>query len=102
MVIFALQNNDVVTVTFFNGQIEGSLAFILLMVALMGILIACLMFLPGSISSYFRYRKLKKINARLEDDLIKQKELTHFAKKTPPTQDAIAKIEQGAIDDGTI
>lgn len=98
-VIFALQNITVITVTFFTWQIEGSLALILLMATLMGILIALLIVLPESIRNYFRYKKLQKENANLEEELRKQKELTVFAKHTPVTADAITKIEEGAILD---
>ncbi|MDB5225527.1 MAG: hypothetical protein JWL87_479 [Candidatus Adlerbacteria bacterium] len=99
VVIFALQNAALVTVSFFNWQLEGSLSLILLVATFAGILIAFLIVLPESVSGYFKYRKLRKENARLEDELSKQKELTHFARKTAPTPEAIAEIEQGAIED---
>jgi uncharacterized integral membrane protein len=98
-VVFALHNVAPVTVSFFAWQIQGSLAFVLLMAAFMGALAAYLTVLPQSILSYFKYRKLRKQNAQLTEDLQKQKELTHFARKTNPTQEDIAHIEQGAILD---
>jgi len=99
MVIFSLQNIAPVTVSFFSWQMEGSLALILLITVAAGALAAYLTVLPQSMVSYFRYRKLKKQNAQLTEELSKQKELTHFAKKTIATQDDIARIEQGAISD---
>ena len=57
------------------------------------------MILPESIKNYFRYRKLLKENARLEEELRKQKELTVFAKTVPASSEAIAHIEQGASKD---
>ena len=96
-VIFAMQNIDAVTVSFFSWRLEGSLSLILMLATLMGVLITLLTILPESIRGYFRYRALRRENARLEEELRKQKELTHFARKEPPTQDAIAHIEQGAI-----
>jgi len=97
VVIFVLQNVTVVTVTFFASELNGSLAIILIMSVLSGILIALLMVLPGSISNYWKNRSLSKEVKKLEEDLRKQTELTHFAKKTPPTAENIANIEHGAI-----
>ena len=96
-VVFALQNVMVVTLTFFSWQFEGSLALILLLAVVMGILISLLVVLPESIRNYFRYKSLKKTNYKLEEELKKQKELTVFAKKTPPSPEEIAKIDQGSI-----
>ena len=98
-VMFALQNIDVVTVSFFAWQFEGSLSLLLLLATLMGIIIAFFIILPESIGSYFKYRKLRKENARLEEELRKQKELTHFARKEPMTPGAIQEIENGAIQE---
>ncbi len=98
-VVFALQNITAITVTFFNWQIEGSLALILMLTLGVGVFITLLMLLPESIRNYFRYRSLKKENAALAEELRKQKELTHFARTTPPTPDAIAQIENGASRD---
>lgn len=98
-VIFALQNVVVITVTFFSWQLTGSLALILLLAVTSGVLIAVFLLLPEFISSYFKYKNLKKDNERLEEELRKQKELTTFAKQTPPTEEEISKIEHGAIAD---
>lgn len=101
VVVFALQNISVVTVHFFSMQLEGSLALILILATLAGVFIALLTVLPKSVSDYFRYRRLKNQNAQLAEELARQKELTHFARKTAPTHEDIAHIEQGAIDDGS-
>ncbi len=98
VVVFALQNIDVVTVSFFAWSFEGSLSLLLLLATLAGILIAFFIVLPESIGGYFRYRKLSRRNTELEEELRKQKELTHFAHKEAPSPEAIAHIEQGAID----
>jgi uncharacterized integral membrane protein len=94
-VIFTLQNIAVITVTFFSWHLTGSLALILFLTLIAGILITILLILPESINNYFRYKNLKKENERLEEELRKQKELTVFAKKVPPTEEIITKIEQG-------
>ncbi|MDD4989230.1 MAG: LapA family protein [Candidatus Pacebacteria bacterium] len=97
-VLFALQNVAIVTVTFFNWQLEGSLAVILLLAVSAGIVIMLLLILPGAIDNYFSYRRLQKENNKLAEALRKQKELTIFAKNNPPpTPEVIASIEHGAI-----
>ncbi len=101
-VIFTLQNVAVVTVSFFAWHLTGSLAVILMMTMLAGVLIALLMVLPQSIDTYFESRRLKKDIKRLEGELAHQKELVVFAKKTPPTSSDIANIEQGAIGHPTV
>lgn len=97
-VVFALQNVAIITVTFFSWQLTGSLALILLLTITAGVLIAILLLLPEFISNHFKYKSLKKDNERLEEELRKQKELTIFAKDTPPTEEEISKIEHGAVD----
>ena len=98
-VIFALQNIDIVTVTFFSWHLTGSLALILLLTIAAGILVTILLILPGSVTNYFRYKKLEKENKKLIEDLRKQKELTIFAKITPVDQEAISSIDHGAMND---
>ncbi len=94
-VIFTLQNIDIITVTFFSWHLTGSLALILFLTLIVGILVAILLILPESVNNYFRYKKLKKENMGLEEELRKQKELTVFAKKVLPTEEEISGIEQG-------
>ena len=96
-VVFALQNTVAITVTFFAWQLGGSLSTILILAVLAGVLASLLIVLPEGISNYFQYRKLKKENTKLEELLRKQKELTVFAKDTPPSIQTIEKIENGAI-----
>jgi len=98
-VVLALQNIDVVAVSFFAWQFEGSLSLLLLLATLMGIIIAFFIILPESIGNYFRYRKLRKENVRLEEELRKQKELTHFARTEPATPAEITAIENGATQE---
>ena len=99
-VIFTLQNIAIITVSFFAWHITGSLAIILMITLLAGILIALLMVLPQSISTYFESRRLKKYIKQLEGDLAHQKELVVFARKTAPTPEELHQIEHGAIEKG--
>lgn len=97
-VIFALQNELIVTVAFFQWQLTGPLSVILISAIISGIVITLLILLPESVSNYFKYRSLKKEIEKLHEELRKQKELTVFAKNSPPTEENIVKIEHGAID----
>ncbi|MEK7588987.1 MAG: LapA family protein [Patescibacteria group bacterium] len=101
-VFFALQNVSVITVSFFSWQITGSLALILSAAIFSGILITTLLLLPESITSYFRYRSLKKSYIKLQEELRKQKELTTFAAIKPATPEDIAVIEKGEYNAATI
>ena len=94
-VVFALQNIAVVTVSFFSWQLTGSLSVILLLALAAGALIAILLLLPEAVKNYLKFRRLKTENQKLADDLRRQKELTVFAKQTPPTEENIRAIENG-------
>ena len=96
-VVFALQNNTIITVQFFAMQFQGSLALVMLMSMAMGILVSLLMVLPETVGNYFRYRRLSKQHRVLEEELRKQKELTHFAKHTPATQAELDHLDSGVI-----
>ena len=96
-VVFALQNVEVITVSFFSWDLTGSLALILLVAVTSGVLIAVLLLLPEFVGSHFRYKNVLKENKKLTEDLERQKQLTLFAKHVPPTQEDLAKIEHGAI-----
>lgn len=96
-VVFALQNVTTITITFFAWEMTGSLAILIIMAILSGILITLLIILPESVNNYFKNRKLKKEIAKLEEQLRKQKELTVFAKNNPPSSETIREIENGAI-----
>jgi len=96
-VVFVLQNVATVTVTFFSWQLEGSLAAVLALAVFSGIVITLLLLLPSSITDYLNYKRLKKENVILEENLRKQKELTVFATKTPANEEIISKIEDGAV-----
>jgi uncharacterized integral membrane protein len=75
-VIFALQNVTPITVTFLAWQIEGSLAVVLILAVLSGMLISSLFSLPGLIKKSFQISRLRKNNNKLKDELItKEKEV---------------------------
>lgn len=96
-VIFAFQNIETIAVTFFTWQLEGSMALILIMSVLTGMLIILLFMLPELIGAHFKYQALQNRNKDLEDQLRKSREAAVFAQKTPPSEEVIAHIEQGSI-----
>jgi len=83
-IIFVLQNVTPVTVTFFAYQLNGSLALILFLALLSGIVITILILLPGFVNDEFRVSRLRKQNKDLEDELLATKRALNDA--TPPAQ----------------
>jgi uncharacterized integral membrane protein len=96
-VVFALENVTIITVTFFQWQLTGSLALILMSAIAAGVFAALLLILPSSIANYFRYNSLANELEKLQEELRKQKTLTLFAKQNPPTPETIEQIEKGDI-----
>jgi lipopolysaccharide assembly protein A len=70
VVIFALQNITTVTVTFFAWQFEGSLALILVLAVVSGMVICALISLPDAIRRHFQISKLRNNNTQLKDELV--------------------------------
>ena len=66
-VLFALQNNVPVTVSFFAWSFGGSLALVLLIALGLGVLIAGLVTSPALIGSRWTGKRLKRQVASLED-----------------------------------
>lgn len=65
-VIFILQNIIPITVHFFNWELNGSLALILILSILTGAVLSVLACLPDMINSYFEIINLKKRIKELE------------------------------------
>ncbi len=65
--LFALQNTEVVALTFLGYQFESSLALLVLVSVGVGILISILAFIPSAIARSLRIMGLKKENKRLAD-----------------------------------
>lgn len=68
-VIFVLQNITPIQVTFLTWHIDGSLALILFLALVCGMLITVLMLVPGFIRDEIRYSSLKKRNKELEEGI---------------------------------
>ena len=68
-IIFAIQNNDTTTVSFFIWNTDGSLALVLLITLAVGALISVLASLPSNIKSRWAVRNLRKKITELEANL---------------------------------
>lgn len=77
-VVFALQNIEVMVVSFFAWQFASSMAVILSLALLTGMVVALLLTLPELTTNYFINRALRKRNKELEEELRKQRESTVF------------------------
>lgn len=72
-VLFVIQNISVVTVTFLDWQMTGSLALVLLLAIICGIVMTLLVLLPSLIRGDFYLSSIKKEKKRLEDELANTK-----------------------------
>lgn len=59
-VIFALQNTSIITVTLLAWQMTGSLALVLVLALLTGMIVSLLMVIPELINSHLNLRSVKK------------------------------------------
>ncbi len=66
-VIFILQNVIPVTVHFFNWELQGSLALVLVLSILTGAVLSALSCLPDMINNYFEINNLKRRVKELEE-----------------------------------
>ncbi len=73
VVIFALQNMTEITVTFLVWQFQGSLALILVLAAVAGMIIYGFLSMPESVKKYFVISKLQKDKAALKDEVEEKK-----------------------------
>ena len=64
-IVFALQNTDIVALTFLSWEFESSVALLVIASVAVGVAIGLLATLPSAISSSFRIMGLKKENKKL-------------------------------------
>lgn len=81
-VVFILQNVTTVSVVFFAWQLNGSLALVLLLAIIAGILITMLFLLPTIVANRFLVGSLRKQNKKLQADLND----AHAVLRTPTSQ----------------
>jgi uncharacterized integral membrane protein len=66
--VFAVQNNQPITISFLFWSIEGSLALVLMINLVLGIVIGVLLMAPGSIRSRLRVGGLQRSVRALEEE----------------------------------
>jgi putative membrane protein len=93
-VVFALQNTIGVAVTFLFWQFHGSLALVLIVAVLAGLVISFLAYLPSLLRSHMAGRKLHKQIADLESNLAEHKQRLADALIKVQDQSAAAKPPQ--------
>ncbi|HEY1037007.1 MAG TPA: LapA family protein [Candidatus Paceibacterota bacterium] len=86
-VVFALQNTAAVGVTFLAWQIEGSLALILMLAVLIGIIIFMMFSLPELIRTHFEFVALQKKAEALEEENAKLRVSSPAASASVPPTD---------------
>jgi uncharacterized integral membrane protein len=83
-IIFALQNTEVVALTFMGWQFESSLALLVIVTVAVGMLIAMLAFIPSALSGSLRIMTLKRENKKLVQELeAKEQALLHAHDPAP-------------------
>ncbi len=92
-VIFALQNIFPVTVTFMVWEFTSSLAVLVSLAILMGIIICALISIPESIKNSFLISGLRKDNKKLSDELAEANRLKNQTQIITPAETVI--VERG-------
>lgn len=67
--VFAFQNNELVSVEFFNYAFEGSVALIIISFLLIGFIAGIFIMLPSNVSLKRQLKKLRKENKSVEKRL---------------------------------
>ena len=103
IVVFALQNGRVVTVSFFDWSVEASLVLVIMITALMGFVTALFFELFVQIKLRFRLYKMGRQVKSLEDELLKLQSMQNVVKAEklsvkeplPPDENAATKTGLG-------
>ncbi len=91
-VVFVLQNVATVTVAFLGWQLTGSLAVILLVTLICGLLISALILLPSFIKAEWQIRVYRKRIKQLEEDAAFKTEMA------PRASGPVAVSTEPAVD----
>jgi uncharacterized integral membrane protein len=92
-VIFASQNPMIVTISFYGYSVDGSLAVIILIAVIVGIIIGALVMTPGAVKRSFELRSHRKKIGGLEKTLEVQGEKIAKAERIistyePPSEES--------------
>ena len=94
-VVFALENTEIVTVSFLNLQITESLALIFLGAVALGILIGVLLMIPSAVKRSLALSGEKRKLKGAEKELDKHKtQVTKFEEKAKKEEERIQQIER--------
>lgn len=77
--LFIIQNTAIVALTFLQWQFQTSIAVLVLLAILVGIVFTILFILPGAIGDAFRMRRLSKHNEALAREAEAQRQAAHAA-----------------------
>lgn len=91
VVLFILQNVIPITVSFLSWQFDGTLAFILILAVVAGMLISALLSLPEMIRNRARFSHLRNHNRKLQDELELHKQLLSTTVATQPSEPTIVE-----------
>ncbi len=93
-VLFVLQNTSMITVVFASWQLEGSLALILILTLITGVVVTLLLLLPSFIEDALALSAARRRMKALEADLASaQTEL----QKRPPQSDTLIVTESTTV-----
>lgn len=98
VVLFILQNVVPVTVTFLVWQFSGTIAVLVLVAVIAGVLIGLLLALPAILSKEFKNASLKKHNKKLADDLEEHKQRLI---ETPTSPTVVQTTEPVLVENAT-
>ena len=104
IVVFALQNGRIVTVSFFDWSVEASLVLVIMVTALMGFLTALFFELVVQLKLRFRLYKMGRQVKLLEEELVKLKSVQNAAtleKKNVNAEEALSADENPATKPGS-
>jgi lipopolysaccharide assembly protein A len=74
-VVFALQNTVAITVTFLLWQFNASLAVVLVLAILSGMIASFLVSIPEIVGDYFKFKNVLQEKQRLQQELDSYKEM---------------------------
>lgn len=74
-VIFALQNAVAITVTFLFWQVNSSLAVVLVLAILSGMIASFLVSIPEIVGDYFKFKRMTKEKEKLHAEIESYKEM---------------------------
>jgi uncharacterized integral membrane protein len=99
IVVFALQNGRIVTVSFFDWSVEASLVLVIMITALMGFLTALFFELVVQIKLRFRLYKMGRQVKLLEEELVKLKSIQNAVtlEKKSVNADAALPVDDTAV-----